>query len=134
MKLHNITVNEVIYITGKPGPEEADAGDDSSVFLFCFYRNCNIDFHKEHDCTIYEGKTVYGSTLETPRGINTMNKCAKICTELKECDGFSFSGILCLLKGNSRLTNSNGWRAGICPKGEVQLITFDPHLKSVLLP
>ena len=81
-----------------------------------------MDFHKEHDCTIYEGKSLYGSTLDMPKGINTMNKCAKICTELEECDGFIFAGTLCFLKRNSRLTDSNGWQAGICPKGEVQSI------------
>ena len=84
-----------------------------------------MDFHKEHDCTIYEGKSLYGSTLDTPKGINTMNKCAKICTELEECDGFGFGGTLCYLKRNARLTKSSaGWQAGICPKGEIQLYVF----------
>ena len=62
---------------------------------------------KEHGCTIHEGKNVFGSTFQMPKGIETVNKCAKICTELEECDGFGFAGTLCFLKGNSRLTNAN---------------------------
>ena len=58
-----------------------------------------------------------GKTLQTPEG-DSFDRCAKLCSEHEQCDGFIFSGRYCFLKKDSILKNSWGWKAGICPKGE----------------